>query len=114
VLGEAGTLMYGSHGAGGERIIPEAKMKKYQRPEKKLPRGLEHHRDWLDAIRGGRKAGSDFTAYGGPLTELAMLGVIAIKLPGTKLEWDAEKMQFTNSPEANQFVNPPYRDGWTL
>jgi len=114
VLGEAGTIMYGSHGAGGVRIIPEAKMKIYQRPEKKLPRGLEHHRDWLDAIRGGRKAGSDFTAYGGPLTELAMLGVIAIKLPGTKLEWDAEKMQFTNSPEANQYVNPPYRDGWTL
>ena len=114
VLGDAGTIMYGSHGAGGVRIIPEAKMKIYQRPEKKLPRGLEHHRDWLDAIRGGRKAGSDFTAYGGPLTELAMLGVIAIKLAGTKLEWDAEKMQFTNSPEANQYVNPPYRDGWTL
>jgi len=114
VIGEAGTIVYGSHGAGGVRIIPEAKMKIYQRPEKKLPRGLEHHRDWLDAIRGGKKAGSDFTAYGGPLTELAMLGVIAIKLPGTKLEWDAEKMQFTNSPEANQYVNPPYRDGWTL
>jgi predicted dehydrogenase len=114
VLGDAGTIMYGSHGAGGVQIIPQAKMKIYQRPEKKLPRGLEHHRDWLDAIRGGRKAGSDFTTYGGPLTELAMLGVIAIKLAGTKLEWDAEKMQFTNSPEANQFVNPPYREGWTL
>jgi predicted dehydrogenase len=114
VLGDAGTIMYGSHGAGGVRIIPEAKMRIYQRPEKKLPRGLEHHRDWLEAIRGGRKAGSDFTAYGGPLTELAMLGVIAIKLPGTKLEWDAANMQFTNSPEANQHINPPYRDGWTL
>ena len=43
-----------------------------------------------------------------------MLGVIAIKLPGTKLEWDAEKMRFTNCPEANQYVNPPYREGWTL
>ncbi len=114
VLGDAGTIVYGSHGAGGVRIIPQAKMKIYQRPQKKLPRGLEHHRDWLQAIRNGTKAGSDFAAYGGPLTEVAMLGVIAIKFPGVKLEWDAEKMRFTNHAEANQYVNPPYRQGWTL
>jgi hypothetical protein len=35
-------------------------------------------------------------------------------MAGTKLEWDAQNMRFTNSPEANQFVNPPYRTGWTL
>ena len=75
---------------------------------------LEHHRDWLDAIRKGTKAGSDFAAYGGPLTELAMLGVIAIKLPGTKPQWDAPNMRFTNCPEANQHVNPPCRNDWTL
>jgi len=84
-LGDTGTIMYGSHGAGGVRIIPESKMQAYQQPEKALPRGLQHYRDWLDAIRSGTKAGSDFTTYGGPLTELAMLGVITIKFPGTKL-----------------------------
>lgn len=114
VLGDEGTIQYGSHGAGGVRIIPEEKMTAYQQPEKTLPRGLEHHRDWLDSIRAGTKAGSDFTLYGGPLTELAMLGVIAIKFPGTKLEWDAQNAQFTNCPEANQHINPPYREGWTL
>ncbi len=114
VLGDKGTITYGSHGAGGVRIIPEEKMKAYKQPEQTLPRGKEHRRDWLDSIRRGAKAGSDFTAYGGPLTEIAMLGVIAIKLPGVKLEWDAENMRFTNCPEANQHVNPPYRDGWTL
>ena len=113
VLGDKGTIMYGSHGAGGVRIIPEAKMKEYKLPEKKLPRTKGHHQDWLEAIRSGKKAGSDFS-YGGPLTELAMLGVIAIKMTGRKLEWDAEKMQFTNCPEANAFLNPPYRKGWSL
>jgi hypothetical protein len=114
VLGDQGTIQYGSHGAGGVRIIPEEKMKAYQQPAQTLPRGLEHHRDWLDSIRAGAKSGSDFTTYGGPLTELAMLGVIALKLPGTKLEWDAQATQFTNCPEANQHINPPYREGWTL
>jgi predicted dehydrogenase len=113
VIGDKGTIMYGSHGAGGVRIIPETKMKEYKRPEPTLPRAKGHQEDWLQAIRNGTKAGSDF-AYGGPLTELAMLGVIAIKLPGTKLEWDAEKVRFKNSREANRLINPPYRKGWTL
>jgi predicted dehydrogenase len=113
VYGDKGVIMYGSHGANGVRIIPEEKMKAYKRPEPKIPRVKEHHDDWLRAIREGRKAGSDFS-YGGPLTEIAMLGVVALKLPGTKLEWDAANMRFTNSDEANQHVNPPYRQGWTL
>ena len=113
VIGDKGTIIYGSHGAGGVRIIPQSKMDEYKRPAKTIPRVKDHYQDWLQAIKNGGKAGSDFS-YGGPLTEIAMLGVIAIKMAGTKLEWDAENMKFTNSSEANQFVNPPYRSGWTL
>jgi hypothetical protein len=43
-----------------------------------------------------------------------MVGVIALKMPGTKLDWDSANMRFTNCEEANQFLNPPYRQGWTL
>ena len=43
-----------------------------------------------------------------------MLGVVAIKMAGTKLEWDTAKMQFTNSSEANQYIKPEYRSGWSL
>ena len=113
VYGDKGTITYGSHGAGGVRIIPEAKMKAYKLPEKTIPRAKEHHEDWLRAIREGKKAGSDFS-YGGPLTEIALLGVIALKVPGTKLEWDAPNLRFTNSDEANQHLNPPCRQGWSL
>ena len=84
VLGDKGTIMYGSHGAGGVRIIPEAQDEGLQAARRRrFPRVKEHHQDWLEAIRNGTKAGSDFS-YGGPLTEIAMLGVIAIKLPGTE------------------------------
>jgi hypothetical protein len=37
-----------------------------------------------------------------------------MRMLGKKLEWDNAKMRFTNSDEANQFLNPPYRTGWTL
>ncbi len=43
-----------------------------------------------------------------------MLSVIALRLPGTKLEWNTEATQFTDCPEANQHVAPLYREGWAL
>lgn len=113
VIGDKGKITYGSHGAGGVRIFPEAKMKAYKRPEPSIPRVKNHHEDWLQAIRNGGQAGSNFD-YGGPLTELARLGIIAMLLPGRKLEWDGPNMRFTNSDEANRLINPPYRQGWTL
>lgn len=113
VIGDEGTITHGSHGAGGVRIVPEAKMREYKQPEPTIPRVPGHHQDWLLAIREGRPAGSNFD-YGGPLTEIALLGLIAIKFPGQKLEWDARQMRITNCEDANQYLNPPYRDGWTL
>jgi hypothetical protein len=40
--------------------------------------------------------------------------VIAIKLTGTRLEWNAEQTQFTNSAEANALLNSPAPAGWSL
>ena len=113
VIGTEGTITHGSHGAGGVRLIPETKMQAYKQPEKTIPRVPGHHEDWLLAIREGRQAGSNFD-YGGSLTELALLGAIAIRFPGTKLKWDTTAMTFTNCGEANRYVNPPYREGWSL
>jgi len=113
VYGDKGVIMYGSHGAGGVRVIPEAAMKAAKLPEKTIPRAREHHEDWLQAIHEGKKSGSDFS-YGGPLTELALVGIIAMKMKGRKLEWDGPAMKFTNCPEANALLDPPYRKGWTL
>jgi len=113
VIGDKGKIMYGSHGAGGVRLIPETKMKAYKRPEPTIPRVKGHHQDWLQAVKNNRPAGSNFD-YGGPLTEIARLGIIATKMLGRKLKWDSRNMRFTNCDEANQFINPPYREGWTL
>src|SRR5689334_7950283 len=87
VLGTKGGIMYGSHGATGVRIFLEKKMGEYKQPQKRLPRVKSHHQDWINAIRNGKKAGSDFN-YGGPLTEIALVGVIATKLLGQELKWD--------------------------
>ena len=113
LIGRKGGITHGSHGAGGARLIPERNMRDYKPPEPTIPRVKGHHWDWLDAIRKGRAAGSSFD-YGGRLTELALLGVIAVRFPGQTLQWDAEKARFTNCSEANEQINPPYRKGWKL
>ncbi len=113
VVGTKGKIRYGSHGANGVRIFPEEKMEAYRRPEPTLPRVADHRVDWTDAIRNGGTAGSNFD-YGGPLTEVALLGAIAMRFPGVELQWDADGMRFSNSEEANTMLAIEYRDGWTL
>ena len=113
VYGTQGAIVHGSHGAGGCRILPDDKAKETQLPKERIPRVKDHHWDWIEAIRSGRQAGSNFD-YGGPLTELGLLGAIAVRFPTQRLEWDSNAMRFTNFSEANAFLDPPYREGWSL
>jgi hypothetical protein len=53
-------------------------------------------------------------SYGAQLTETGLLGNIAARFPGKKLEWNSGDMKFTNDDGANQFVRPNYRDGWNV
>jgi len=113
VIGDKGKITYGSHGATSARIIPESKMKAYKLPPQTLPRVRNHHEDWLRAVKAGGQAGSNFD-YGGPLTELALLGIIATRLAGQKLAWDGAAGRFTNSSEANEYLHPAFRQGWNV
>jgi hypothetical protein len=113
-VGDKGRIITGSHGANGLRIIPETKMKEYRRPPKSLPRSIGHHQEWVAACKGGAPAGSNFPDYSAPLTEVVLLGNVALRMPGRRLLWDGERMQFTNAPEANQYLTRDYRKGWSL
>jgi hypothetical protein len=105
------------------RIFPEKRMEEYlsqpgyaatKGPPKTVKRGGEHKKDWFDAITQGRSAGCDFADFGGPLTEVALLSIIAMNFAGQKLLWAGPNAKFTNNDEANKLINPPYREGWTL
>jgi len=116
LFGDKGMIVHGSHGAGGCSLTPETLMDQYSgknAPAQKVPRVKSHAWDWLEAIRTGRQAGSDF-GYGGALTQVALLGAIAIRFPGQVLEWDTTAKRFTNREEANSYLMPPVRPGWEL
>jgi predicted dehydrogenase len=111
IIGSKGTIMGGGW-SRSPRLIPEAKMKAYGRPPKTLPRSPGHHRDWLNACKGGPKACSDFS-YGARLTEFVLLGNVAIRAR-KKILWDGPNMKVTNAPEVQQFVQEQYRPGFDL
>ncbi len=117
IIGDEGTFVHGSHGASGMRLLPDARMQEYVRPPETLPRvekgAYGHEQDWIRACKDGRPASASFE-YGGPLTEMALLGVLAMRRKDRKLLWDSETLRFTNDEEANRLVNPPYREGWSL
>lgn len=69
------------------------------------------HSEWLHAIKGdGPEPGSNFD-YAAPMSEVALLGVIAQRFGG-RIEWDPMNMRITNRPELNAFVKEPVRKGW--
>jgi hypothetical protein len=54
------------------------------------------------------------SGYGGPLTQAALLGAIAIRFPGQTLKWDNKRARFANIEPANAYDHPAYREGWSL
>ena len=110
-VGSEGVMLCG--GAGGEAVIyPEEHAKTIEKPDETLKRSAGHHRDWVDAIKGGPPASSEFS-YGAKLTEITLLGLVAMRT-GKIIHWDAQKMNARNCPEAEQIVKGEYRAGWRL
>ena len=108
LIGEAGTMLL-PH-AGGPQLFPEEKFRGYSRPDI-APRNHYHH--WVDACRDKAETAAGFD-YAGPLTEVILLGTVALRCPDQELLWDAEHMKVTDLPEANQYLRRSYRDGWTV
>lgn len=112
-VGDKGKMLVEGWGGHSPRLIPEKRMKEYQRPPKTLPRSIGHHKEWLEACKRGTPTQSSF-ALAGPLTEAVLLGTVCVRLGGQRLLWDSENLKVTNVPEANPYLHYEYRKGWTL
>lgn len=105
-IGDRGTIV-------GHRLVPEAKMKALGRVPETLPRSPGHYKEFVDACRGGPRAGSDFVAHSGLLTEICLLGNVALRA-GRKIAWDGPAFKVTDNPAAQRLLHREYRPGWSL
>jgi predicted dehydrogenase len=108
LIGTEGALLI-PHG-GTPVLLPESKFADHKAP------ALEpsnHYANFVVACLGGPKTESHF-AQSGPMTEAILLGTVAIREPGKLLEWDNEKMKFTNYPDAGKYLRRSYRKAWNV
>lgn len=77
-----------------------------------------HFKEWVNAIKGGPAAVSNFPDYASPLTETILLGNLAVWVAangeGEKVEWDAKEMKVKNIPGLEQMIKPVYRGNYVL
>jgi predicted dehydrogenase len=136
LVGEKGILFSPNDYGESYSLLPEKEFKDVKLPEQKLPhngKGDEGQKEeWVKAIRGGPAALSNFD-YAARLTETILLGNVAMRagkshkmkvhdkkekkdreVEGKLIEWDAEQMRATNAPDAEPYIKPEFRKGWSL
>ncbi len=113
LIGDKGRLlqtdMYGAY----HKLLPTDHYADYTPPAQTLPRArIGHQQEWIDSAKTGSPTMANFE-YAGRLTEAFLVGNVALRT-GQTLQWDGEAMKATNCPEAQRFVHPEYRKGWSL
>jgi hypothetical protein len=95
------------------QLLPGELHQEAKKVAKTVARSPGHYEEWVAACKGGPQPVSNFD-YAGPLTEIVLLGVLALRAPGRRLECDSEHLKVKNAPELNPFVRAEYRKGWSL
>ncbi len=84
-----------------------------EKPEVTFEASPGHFQEFARAIKEGKPAMSNFPDYSGPLTEIVLLGNLAV-WSGKKIDWDAKNLKATNAPELDSMIRPTYRDGYSM
>jgi len=110
--GEKGYLIsdYDKH-----KLLPEEKFKDFTPPPQTIAPSIGHHKEFVTAcMKNDPTMPLCNFSYAGPLSEAVLLGSVAHRAGNIELEWDAEKMEARNAPNAEEFLKLKYRKGWVL
>jgi predicted dehydrogenase len=112
LVGTKGKLIYDTYGFNS-RLLPKSLQESVGLPVQKLPRiATSHEMNWSDAAKGKGEASTPFE-YAARLTEVMLLGIVALRT-GTKIHYDGAKMKITNNANGNDYLRREYRRGWSL
>ncbi len=102
LVGTKGKLLHDTYGKN-PRLLPKSLHESFGKPPQKLARipNENHEMNWADAAKGQTAASCPFE-YAAKLTEVMLLGVVALRA-GRKIAYDGANMRVTNNPDANQY-----------
>ena len=111
LIGSKGKLLHDTYGFN-PRLLPHSLQDSFGRAAQVLPRieKENHEMNWVDAAKGKVELSCPFE-YAARLTELMLLGVVALRA-GTKIYYDGSNMRVTNARHANDYLQRDYRQGW--
>ena len=110
-IGTKGKLLHDTY-ASNPRLLPQSLHESTGKPPETYARiKTSHEMNWVDAIRGVQKTTSPFE-YSGKLTEIMLLGVVALNA-GKKIEYDGAAMRVRNVPDSDSLLKRAYRAGWS-
>jgi predicted dehydrogenase len=109
-IGTKGKLLHDTYGFN-PRLLPKSLHDSVGKPPETIARiATSHEMNWVDAIRGTQKTSSPFE-YSARLTEIMLLGVVALNA-GKKIDYDGANMKVTNVPDSDALLKRAYRAGW--
>lgn len=113
-VGDKGMLIAGTYGEN-PRLLDAAAAEAVQASPlpAKYPRTEGVYKEWIAACKNGTQPGSDFAGYAGPMTEMIVIGCLAVRM-GRTLEMDPDTGVIKNVVPPSEWVNPTYRAGWSL
>ena len=110
-VGDEGKILADFSGRN-PRLLPKARMARFQPPPRTLPRPIDELEQWIRACRGTKPSDASFESVAA-ITETILLGTIAVRVD-RKLRWDAANARFVDAPEADALLSREYREGWKL
>ena len=113
-LGDGGAILAGIYGEDPRLLDPASDAAlKASPPPQKYTRSPGVYAEWIRAMKGGAPNLSTFDGHAGPLTEMVLLGCLAVRM-GMPLEIapDGNVAASVKLPEG--WVRPGYRKGWSI
>jgi len=113
-VGDTGALLAGMYGENPRLLDTKRDAElKANPPAVKYERSPGVYAEWIRAMKGGAPNLSTFAGHAGPLTEMVLLGCLAVRM-GQPLEVDSTSGKVTNAAVPPEWLTPAYRKGWTL
>jgi predicted dehydrogenase len=113
IVGEKGKLYAPDDYGGAMQLLGNVTA-----PEVKIKESPGHFKEFVAAIKGGDPTVSNFADYAGPLTEMVLLGNLAVWAAdagnGPRIEWDAKNLAAKVTPAYERLVKPEYRSGYSI
>ena len=112
-VGDSGKLVAGIYGESPRLLDPTRQADIVAHPPaQKYPRTEGSYAEWIAACKGGTPAGSNIPDHAGPLTEMVLLGNLAVRT-AQPIDVNPQTGAVLTPGVPEEYLKPTYRKGWS-